>query len=84
MVELVDYMVRSVVADGDAVQINVVEGDAATLIELELSADDRERVLADDGALLNAMRQVLSASGGRNKAILDLVAGSNEDAAAEE
>lgn len=84
MVELVDYMVRAVVSDGDAVQINVVEGDASTLIELELSDADRDLVLADDGALLNAMRQVLSASGGRNKAVLDLVTGSDEDAAAEE
>ena len=84
MVELVDYMVRSVVADADAVRLNAVEGEASMLIELDVSDADRARLLADDAQLLHAMQQVLSAAGGRSKAVLELVSGAGEEAAAEE
>ncbi len=83
MQALVDYMVRAVAQDADAINVNAVEGDASLLLELDVSADDRARLLADDGALLQAMRQVLSAAGGQRKAVLDLVA-DGEEAAAEE
>jgi len=84
VVELVDYMVRAWAQDSDAFNVNAVEGDASLLLELDLSEADRERVLADNGALLHAMQQVLGAAGGRRKAVLDLVAAAGEEAAAEE
>jgi predicted RNA-binding protein YlqC (UPF0109 family) len=82
--DLVDYMVRSLARDEDAVRVNVVEGEASMLYEVDLSDADRARLLANDSALLHAMRQVLSAAGGRHKAVLELVADHGEEAAAEE
>lgn len=84
MVGLVDYMVRAWAQDPDAFNVNAVEGEASLLLELELSDGDRARALADNGALLHAMQQVLGAAGGRRKAVLDLVAAVGEEAAAEE
>lgn len=79
---LVDYMVRSVSKYPDAIVINAIEGEASLLLELDLHAEDRATLLADEGDLLAAMRQVLGAAGGRLKAVLELV--DSESEAAEE
>ena len=84
MVGLVEYMVRSLAEDAEAIQINATEGDAATLIELSLGDADRENFLANDSQWMRAMRQILSAAGGNSKAILELASAPGEEAAFEE
>ncbi len=73
MQELVDFMVRSVVKNADAVSLNVTEGDASVLFELEVDADDRARLVAGDAPLLGAMRQILAASSGDRRGVIELV-----------
>jgi predicted RNA-binding protein YlqC (UPF0109 family) len=80
--ELVDYMVRSVVKHPDDINLDVSEGDASVLLELNLHDDDRALLTADDGKLISAIRQVLSASSGERRGVLELVG--DEDSADEE
>lgn len=61
-----------------AVVVNAREGDASVLIELEVDPSDLARVNGPDGATLRAIRQVLSASAGQRKAILELVQSGTE------
>jgi predicted RNA-binding protein YlqC (UPF0109 family) len=84
VVGLVEYMVRSLAEDAEAIEVNATEGDASTLIELSLGDADRENFLANDAQWMRAMRQILSASGGHSKTILELTSDPGEEAAFEE
>jgi hypothetical protein len=71
--DLVRFLVQGVVKHPDAVVITAHEGDASVVIELEVDPSDVSRVNGPDGDVLRAIRQVLSASAGQRKAILELV-----------
>ena len=43
------------------------------LIELQVHDDDRQRLTANDGALIASIQQVLAIAGGDRKPVLDLV-----------
>lgn len=83
MQELVEYMVSSVVTHKDDVSLNVTEGDASVLFELTVHDEDRARLTESEGQLIGAMRQILAASSGNRRGVLELV-GDDADAAAEE
>ena len=82
MQDLVQYMVKSVVRHGDDVDLRVTEGDASVLLELSVHDDDAALLTENDGRLLGAMRQILAASSGSRRGVLELVG--DTDAAAEE
>ena len=82
MQDLVQYMVKSVVRHADDVALSVTEGDASVLFELSVHDDDAALLTDDDGRLLAAMRQILAASSGSRRGVLELVG--DTDAAAEE
>lgn len=73
MTELVRFLVEGVVRHPEAVVVNAREGDASVIIELAVDPSDLARVNGPDGDTLRAIRQVLSASAGQRKAILELV-----------
>ena len=73
MQELVDFMVQSVVKNTDAISLNVTEGDASVLFELEVDDADRARLVEGDPSLVGAMRQILAASSGERRGVLELV-----------
>lgn len=73
MTALVGFLVKSIVRNPDAVQVNAVEGEASTLLELHVHADDVGRVNGPDGETLRAIRTVLSASAGQRKVMLELI-----------
>jgi len=77
--ELVDYMVRSVVNHPDAISLNVIEGDASVLFELDVHDDDRVRLSAGEDSLMDAMRQILAASDGNRRGVLEFVGGNAEE-----
>ena len=81
MQELVDFMVRSVVKNPDAVTLNVTEGDASVLFELEVDDSDRAFLLEGEAPLVGAMRQILAASSGDRRGVIELA---GETDAAEE
>lgn len=72
MRDLVEFALRSVIDHPDQLVLNTVEGEASLLFEVELADSDRARLVADDRALLSSIQAVLSASSGRQKAVLDL------------
>ncbi len=82
MQDLVQYMVKSVVRHADDVALSVTEGDASVLFELSVHDEDAALLNHDDGRLLAAMRQILAASSGSRRGVLELVG--DTDAAAEE
>ena len=73
MQELVDFMVRSVVKNPDAFSLNVTEGDASVLFELDLDDADYDRLTEGDAPLVGAMRQILAASSGDRRGVIELV-----------
>ena len=82
MQELVSYMVNSVVRHTDDVNLSVTEGDASVLFELSVHDEDLALLKGADGQLIAAMRQILAASSGPRRGVLELVG--DTDAAAEE
>jgi predicted RNA-binding protein YlqC (UPF0109 family) len=72
MSELVHHLVKGLVAHPEAIDISVTEAEASLLIELRVHPDDVERIHGHDGQTLRALRQVLSASSGQRRAVLEL------------
>ncbi len=79
MEQLVDYLVRSVVTHDDAVSLTVTEGDASVFFELDVHEDDRERLIAGDQSILDAMRQIIAASDDSRRGVLELVGDAAEE-----
>ncbi len=60
--ELVEYIVKSLVDQPDAVEVNVVEGEKSTILELRVSPDDIGKVIGKQGRIAKALRTILSAT----------------------
>lgn len=73
MQELVEHLVRPIVAHPDQISVQSVEGESVVMLELVVHPDDQDKLSADDGRTLRALRTVLSAAAGKRKATLDLV-----------
>ena len=73
MRDLVHHLVKPIVVHPDDVHVQVVEGEAAVMLEMSVHPDDMERVEGEGGRTLRSIRNVLSAAAGRRKATLDLV-----------
>jgi len=76
---LVDFMVRSVVNHPDDISLNVTEGDASVLFELDVHDDDRARLSAGQDSMMDAMRQILASADGQRRGVLEFVGGSAEE-----
>jgi predicted RNA-binding protein YlqC (UPF0109 family) len=63
--DLVDYMARALVDEPDQVQVNMIEGEKSTIIELSVAADDIGKVIGKHGRIAKAMRTVLAAVSSR-------------------
>ena len=60
--DLVEYIAKSLVDDPSGVEVNVIEGEKSTILELKVSADDIGKVIGKHGRIAKAIRTVLSAS----------------------
>ncbi len=60
--DLVVYMAKSLVDDPDGVDVNIVEGEKSTILELKVSEEDIGKVIGKHGRIAKAMRTILSAS----------------------
>jgi len=60
--ELVEYIAKSLVDDPSGVEVNVVEGEKSTILELKVSDDDIGKVIGKHGRIAKAIRTILSAS----------------------
>ncbi len=73
MEKLVDFLARGLVTNPEAVRVNTVEGETVVIVELLVDEADVPRILGENGEIVKAMRQVLSAASGRRKTMLELV-----------
>lgn len=73
--ELVRFMATSLVDDPDDVEVEAVDGDDATVIELTVGESDLGKVIGKDGRTARAMRALLSATSARmrKRAVLDIL-----------
>jgi len=80
MQELLLHVVRPMVNHPDDVSVNVIDGEAATVLELSVHVDDVERVRGREGRTLRSVRNIISAAAGKKKASVDLVTEAASDA----
>lgn len=60
--ELVDYIARSLVDEPDEVEVNMIEGEKSTILELRVSQSDIGKVIGKHGRIAQAIRTVLNAA----------------------
>ena len=65
MKEFFDYIVKNLVDQPDEVDIQIVEGDNGTLIEVRVSPDDVAKVVGRKGRIINSLRTIAMTVGAR-------------------
>ncbi len=62
MRELVEAIAKALVDHPDAVQVNEVEGERSTILELKVAPDDMGKVIGKQGRIAKAIRTVVKAA----------------------
>jgi predicted RNA-binding protein YlqC (UPF0109 family) len=60
--DLIEYIAKSLVDDPAGVEVNLIEGEKSTILELRVAADDIGKVIGKHGRIAKAMRTVLQAA----------------------
>jgi len=60
--ELVEHIAKGLVDDPDKVEVNVIEGEKSTILELRVAENDVGKVIGKHGRIAKAVRTILSAS----------------------
>ena len=73
--ELVMVMAKALVDKPDEVEINEIEGDVTTILELKVAKDDLGKVIGKQGKTAHAMRAILNATATKLKkrAVLEII-----------
>ena len=73
--ELVEFLVKSLVDEPDQVNVNVIEGEKSTILELRVAEGDIGKVIGKQGRIAKAIRTILSASAskGGKRAVLEIL-----------
>lgn len=61
--ELVEYIVKALVEKPEEININVVEGEQNTILELRVAADEIGKVIGKQGRIAKAIRTILASIG---------------------
>lgn len=64
--DLVEYIAKSLVDNPDNVNVNIIEGEKSTILELKVSPDDIGKVIGKHGRIAKAVRTILSAAAAKN------------------
>jgi len=59
--ELVEYIAKALVDEPDDVEVNMIEGEKSTILELKVAPDDVGKVIGKHGRIAKAVRTVLAA-----------------------
>jgi uncharacterized protein len=75
MTELLEFLVRALVEDPEAVVVEELEEDDALVYEISVADDDLGRVIGKGGRVANAIRTVAKAAAVRldRKVIVDIL-----------
>lgn len=60
--ELVSYIAKALVDEPDGVEVNIIEGEKSTILELKVAAGDIGKVIGKHGRIAKAVRTILSAA----------------------
>jgi predicted RNA-binding protein YlqC (UPF0109 family) len=60
--DLVEYIAKSLVDDPSQVEVTIVEGEKATILELKVAPEDIGKVIGKHGRIAKSIRTVLQAS----------------------
>jgi len=63
--DLIEYLAKSLVDDPSQVQVNIVEGEKSTILELRVAESDIGKVIGKHGRIAKAIRTVLQAASAR-------------------
>ena len=67
MAEIVEYLARRLVDEPDAVRVEQVDRDDATVLQLWVAPDDVGKVIGRQGRIARALRTVVRASAARDE-----------------
>jgi uncharacterized protein len=75
MKELVQYLVKSLVRNPDAVEVKETQTDDASVFELKVAKEDLGRIIGKQGRTAKSIRTLLNAaaSRGNRKVVLEIV-----------
>lgn len=62
MKQLVEYIARALVDNPDEIQVNEVEGERSTIIELRVAPDDMGKVIGKQGKIAKSIRTLTKAT----------------------
>jgi len=65
MKEFFDYIVKNLVDNPEAVDIQLVEGENATMIEVRVAPEDVAKVVGKKGRIINSLRTLAMTVGAR-------------------
>jgi hypothetical protein len=74
---LVEYIAKSLVDNPDQVNVNEIEGEKTTILELKVDEDDLGKIIGRHGRTAKAMRTVINAAATKEKkkAVLEILEG---------
>jgi len=64
--ELVEYLAKSLVDEPDMVQVNTIEGEKSTILELRVAQDDIGKIIGKHGRIARSLRTILSAASSKD------------------
>ncbi len=75
MAELLAHLARQLVDDPDAVEVEEVQREGTTVLQLRVAKDDVGKVIGRQGRIARALRAVVRASGARshNRVVLEIM-----------
>jgi predicted RNA-binding protein YlqC (UPF0109 family) len=75
MKELVQYLVKSLVRNPDAVEVKETQTDDASVFEVKVAKEDLGRIIGKQGRTAKSIRTLLNAaaSRGNRKVVLEIV-----------
>jgi predicted RNA-binding protein YlqC (UPF0109 family) len=75
MSDLILYMAQALVDNPDQVEVNEIEGQQTSVIELKVAKEDLGKVIGKQGRTARAMRTILSAASTkiRKRASLEII-----------
>ena len=62
MRDLVEFLVRALIAEPDAVRVSEIDEDDGTVLEVRVADEDLGRVIGRDGRVANAIRTIAKAA----------------------
>ena len=65
--ELVEHIAKVLVDNPEAVQINEIEGEQTSVIELKVAKEDLGKIIGKEGRTAKAIRTILGAAGSKLK-----------------